>query len=276
MALGANFSGMMDEFRIHRRYVETPALGKYPLRGGRAESRTLDLGYTDSRVLKIEAFGGRTAGAEGFNAAGRVRNEYAGNGNLSFQDHSEVNFFIRISNESYRWNDVSWIPVKPGTDLPDSLRGRFVQIAADFYPGGDGESSPYLSEVDIVYRGAEPPLPPVQVTAVARDGAVELSWKASLSRDVGGYLVYYGTARGEYFGDNAIAGNAVQASPIDAGNRTSLRIEGLTNGTLYYFAVAAYNGPCILNGGTRAIAPKDGEFSRETAARPLLRAPEDG
>ena len=269
LSLGAHFSGMMDEFRIHRRYHEIPALGKYPSRGGRAESRTLDLGNTDSRLLKIEAFGGRTT-----SSMGKARNEYAGNGNLSFPDHSGVNFFVRMSNEPYRWNDSSWIPVRPGTELPGTLSGRYIQIAADFYPSGDGETSPYLSELRVIYHPAYPPPPPVQVIAAAKDGAVELTWRASPSRELGGYLVYYGTAQGEYFGDLAIPGNAVRGSPIDAGNRTSIRIEGLTNGTLYYFAVAAYNKQ-ILNDGRRRDLPEPGDFSREVAARPLHRPAED-
>jgi hypothetical protein len=78
---------------------------------------------------------------------------------------------------------------------------------------------------------------------------------------VGGYLVYYGTASGEYFGDLTSAG-----SPVDAGNRTSFRLEGLKNGTLYYFAVAAYN----TEPGRQVVEP--GAFSRETAARPLRMA----
>jgi hypothetical protein len=91
---------------------------------------------------------------------------------------------------------------------------------------------------------------------MARDGAVELSWKPSPDMDTAGYLVYYGNARGEYFGKDAILG----VSPLDAGNRTRLRIEGLDNGVLYYFAVAAYD---------RALPYHMGEFSREVSARPL-------
>jgi len=276
LTLGAHFAGIMDEFRIYRRYLETPALGKYPSKGGRAESRTLDLGSVNSRLLKIEAFGGRTT-----SMAGRVINEYAGNGSLIFQDHSGLNFFIRMNNEPYRWDDVPWIPVKPGTDLSGMFRGRYIQIAADFYPSADNETTPYLAELRVIYHPADPPPPPIQVIAAGKDGAVELSWKASPSRETGGYLVYYGTARGEYFGDRAIINNAVRVSPtemkspIDAGNRTSLRIEGLTNGTLYYFAVASYSRQ-ILDGEARMVVPEPGEFSREAAARPLLRPAGEG
>jgi hypothetical protein len=90
---------------------------------------------------------------------------------------------------------------------------------------------------------------------------VELSWRASPVRDLGGYLIYYGISAGEYFGDYGIMESALVKSPVNVGNRTSVRIEGLRNGTLYYFAVASYSG------GEPGI-PEPGVFSRETAARP--------
>jgi len=164
-----------------------------------------------------------------------------------------MRFFIRSSNISHNWNNVPWVPFNPGAEL--SVRGRYIQLAADFYPSWDGETSPYLSELRVIYMAAEPPLPPSLVIASAKDGAVELSWRASPSRDVGGYLVYYGTAKGEYFG---------QLSPIDVGNYTSIRIDNLNNGTLYYFAVAAYN-----NQERWMVFPDPGEFSRELIVRPL-------
>jgi hypothetical protein len=76
-------------------------------------------------------------------------------------------------------------------------------------------------------------------------------------------MVYYGTSRGEYFGEGAALG----ASPIDAGKRTGLRIDGLENGVLYYFAVAAYDRRDGMD-GSGGIA-HTGEFSREVSARPL-------
>jgi len=242
----------------------------------------MDLGNMDCRVLTIEAFGGLTGTLRQANSAGKVWNDYAGNSALCFSDHSELKFFIRISNNPYRWNDVPWIPFNPGIALPDSIRGRYVQIGVDFYPGEDGETSPYLSDLRVIYDAAEAPPPPTQIIAAARNGAVELSWKASPSRTVGGYLVYFGTAKGEYFGNSDILVSAACASPgitpveivspIDAGNRTSIRIDGLNNGTLYYFTVAAYNRPDNPKMGERVILPEPGEFSREVAARPLRMA----
>jgi hypothetical protein len=260
--LGGRYAGIIDEFRIYRVYLESPGLAKYPPEGGRVESRTLDLGGRRSRVLKIEALGGRISG--GHNSF--PENIYAGNAGLRFADHSEIQFFIRANDTPYRWNDIPWVPVEPGTELSGDLSGRYIQAAAAFYPSGDGETTPYLDELRIIYRTDEPPMPPTQLSALARDGAVELSWKASPGRDVGGYLIYYGTSSGEYFGDHAILdGAAVLPAvkpPVNVGNRTSVRIEGLRNGTLYYFAVAAYSA----GDGER---PEPGDFSREAAARPL-------
>jgi len=74
--------------------------------------------------------------------------------------------------------------------------------------------------------------------------------------DARGYLVYYGTSAGVYYGEGALRGE----SPIDAGNRTRLRIDGLQNGTLYFFSIAAYDDE-------RGNHP--GKFSKEVTARPL-------
>jgi hypothetical protein len=259
--LGSRFSGLIDEFRIRGNFLEKPGLRKYAV-DGRIETGAIDLGQGNSGILNVAAAGGRTSIQNGAS-----RNIYAGRGSFSFPDDSAIQFFIRAADTPYTWTDEDWRPFIPGADFSGSVRGRYVQIAADFYPSGDGNTSPYLEEIRITYRPDEPPLPPPLVIAAAEDGSVELSWKPSPDQDTAGYLIYYGTARGEYFGEDAILGK----SPINAGKRTSLRIEGLQNGALYYFAVAAYdweNG----SGGTftgSADPFHSGEFSREVRARPL-------
>jgi hypothetical protein len=169
-----------------------------------------------------------------------------------------IQFFIRAADSPYQWteDESEWLPFEPGTDFAGTVRGRYVQLAAAFYPSGDGEAAPYLDEIRIVYRRDDPPRPPSMVAALARDGAVDLSWRASPDADLSGYLVYFGAASGEYFGESALLG----ASPVNAGKRTSLRINGLENGTLYYFTVAGYDRNNPVNAG---------EFSREVSARPL-------
>jgi hypothetical protein len=246
-AAGSRFSGLMDEFIIRGGVGETPALHKYAGKG-RLETAVFDLGEGNSGVVRVEAAGGRT---------GTGGNIYGGGG-FSYPDNSAITFFVRAADSPYLWDEADWLPFTPGADLP-GIRGRYVQIAADFYPSGDGETSPYLEELRVVYLPDEAPLPPPSLNAFARDGAVELSWKPSPDRDTAGYLVYYGVRGGEYFGEDAILG----VSPINAGKRTSLRVEGLVNGRLYYFAVAAYDRE---NGQGSFHA---GEFSREAAARPV-------
>jgi hypothetical protein len=134
-----------------------------------------------------------------------------------------------------------------------------VQIAVDFYPSADGESSPYLDELHIVYLPGEPPLPPRNLTATAVDGGVMLRWRHSPDANAEGYLVYYSSTRGDLFGE----GSALGPSPLDVGRTNSFFIGGLTNGTLYYFRIASYD---------RITGTADyniGEFSGEVTARPL-------
>jgi hypothetical protein len=291
--LGKGYTGMMDEFRIHRRYAGRTGrdfgteggIQKYAPAGGRVETETIDLGEESGGILRLEALGGRIT-----LAGNRARNEYAGQGDFRFGDSSAVQFFLRTGDNPYRWTNADWQVVDPGTDLPPVFRGRYIQIAAVFYPSADGETSPYLEELRIVYRFQPPPPPPVRLSAVPRDGAVELSWPDSRAPGVDGYLVYYGIAPGEYFGREAFQGR----SPIDVGKRHTLRIEGLDNGTLYYFAVASYRagsgefppppadaaGPASLAGPANPANPTNsaspagtrlaGECSREVTARPLL------
>jgi hypothetical protein len=168
-----------------------------------------------------------------------------------------MHFFIRASDNPYRWED-SWLPVTPGADISGSVSGRYVQIAVDFYPSANGETSPYLETLSVTYLPDEPPLPPAQLTAVAMDGSVHLQWRNSPDQNAQGYLVYYGTSSDDYFGEDSLLG----PSPIDAGKHNKINIDGLKNGVLYYFRVAAY-------GGNDESSLHTGEFSREVRARPL-------
>jgi hypothetical protein len=244
--LGNGFSGLMDEFKIYGVSDSGPELQKYPLQGGRIETRALDLGAGNNGILKIEASGGRVSVRDA-----KINNEFRQNGRFRFSDDSEMQFFIRSSDNPYRW-DNPWRTVTPGAELTGIVQGRYMQLAVDFYPSANGETSPYLEELRIMYLPDEPPLPPSNVTAIALDGAVQLRWKSSPDKNTLGYLVYYGTASDDYFGEDAVLG----ASPINAGKQNTIYIDGLKNGTLYYFRVAAYTHDA-------------GEFSREVRARPL-------
>ena len=252
--VGSHFMGIMDEFKIHSAWLESPVVHKYPARGGRMETGAIDLGEGSSGVQRVDATGGRTA-IKGT----QVSSEFQENGRFRFADDSEMQFFIRAAENPYLWDETDWRSFTPGNSLAGTIRGRYVQVAVDFYPSADGETSPYLEALQIHYLPNEPPLPPASVIAVAEDGGVRLRWKNSPDTDTAGYLVYYGVTRDEYFSEDAAQG----ASPLDAGKRNTIVIDGLKNGTLYYFRIAAYDRR-DSNGAFHA-----GEFSREVSARPL-------
>ncbi len=232
LVIGPRYTGMLDEFRISGDLSDKKRNSRYPAEGGRAETRMLDLGTSNAETILLEAKTAEPGNSAAF-------------------------FFLRASESpDFRaGKDLDWIPVQDGKPLSEGLRGRWLQIAVTLYPDGDGEQSPILEELTVHYEQDAPPPPPSNVTAEIRDGAVELRWRPSPDPDLGGYLIYYGGARGEYFGNSSSAGS----SPIDVGQRTSFVVDGLRNGGLYYFAIAAYD---------RAPARHIGEFSREVSARP--------
>jgi len=257
--LGGNFAGMMDEFMVHGDFASNAVTRRYPLRGGRIVTRAIDLGAGNNQVLMLEATGGRTSVRNV-----RAASEFQRNGRFRFSDDSEMQFFVRASNNPFRW-DAPWQPVTPGQNITANVVGRYVQLAVDFYPSADGESTPYLEEVRIVFLRDEPPLPPTHLRAVAMDGAVHLTWRNSPNRNTQGYLIFYGTAENEFFGEGAMQG----ASPISVGTRNSVVIEGLQNGTLYFFRVAAYSHRGSNHLLDDTVAHHVGEFSNEARARPL-------
>ena len=251
--LGESYSGLMDELKIHTVFAGRSAVQKYASSGGRIETRAIDLGDDASSIVRLDVTGGR---------AGVIRNsfinEFRENGRFRFSDETQLNFFIRSGENPWLLHTKSWVNFTPG-EAVSGVQGRYVQIAADFYPSADCEASPYLEQINIIYMPGEPPFPPRNVTAVALDGGVQLRWKHSPDINTDGYLVYYSSVRGELFGEDAASG----PSPIDVGMSNGFLINGLQNGTLYYFRVAGYS----------RIAGMDrndiGEFSAEVTARPL-------
>lgn len=255
--LGENFSGLLDEFKIHNVFAGRSSIQRYHSSGGRMETQPLDLGENSSGVVKVDVTGGRTGGR-----GNSMVNEFRENGRFRFSDDSEMNFFIRVNNNPYLLHNSPWINFIPGVEIP-GIQGRFAQIAVDFYPSADGEITPYLENIRVIFLPGEPPLPPRNVTAVAVDGAVQLRWRHSPHINAAGYLVYYSAVRGELFGEGAIFNSLPSSSPIDVGMTNNVLIEGLENGTLYFFRIAAYETVT----GTESY--NIGEFSAEVTARPL-------
>lgn len=59
--------------------------------------------------------------------------------------------------------------------------------------------------------------------------ATTLAWDANTEPELAGYRIYYGTAPRTY------------GAPIDVGNVTTYKVQGLTRGQRYYFAATAYD-----------------------------------
>lgn len=253
LELGIRYTGLIDEFRTYTSYKEQAGMEKFAERGGSFRSKPMDMGTTNARIKKIDVSGGITS-----SESASMKNTFLGNNIHQFANNEALQFFVRTADNPYHWTheDTGWFSFVPGTELPENTCGKWMQIMVNMYPGGGQESSPYIDEIKISYLEDNAPPPPTMLYAQARDGAVDLSWKASSGADIGGYLVYYGTESEVYFGESAILG----VSPINAGISTSVHIDGLKNGTLYYFSVAAYD---------KAADPHIGEFSKEAAARPL-------
>ncbi len=70
---------------------------------------------------------------------------------------------------------------------------------------------------------------PTGLTASPGNGSILLTWNTVDGAE--GYILYYGISPGIY------------SQSIDLGNTASSSLTGLTNGTVYYFAVSAYTQP---------------------------------
>src|SRR4029450_13720551 len=64
---------------------------------------------------------------------------------------------------------------------------------------------------------------------IANAASLTLGWDANRESDLAGYVLYWGTQSGTY--------NSSQ----DVGRATQQQVNGLTDGTKYYFIVKAYN-----------------------------------
>ncbi len=231
--IGENYHGFMDEFRISKGVISDPVLSEFQNGYGRIETSMIDMGRNSSVLNRID-LQFDTPGDSDIQSYYKI-----------FKDYKDT----VISNSD-------WIPFLPGQYLPADTSGRFFQVRIDLFANGSGTKSPTIHSIHAEYRKNLPPLAPDYVKAFPGDGEVRLDWKGIGEPDVAGYLVYYGTRKGVYFGKEGREGS----SPIIVTGGTSITIHNLTNGRLYYFAVAAFD-----SAGSRY----PGALSGEISARPL-------
>ncbi|MFO8064242.1 MAG: LamG-like jellyroll fold domain-containing protein [Spirochaetota bacterium] len=232
--LGKSFVGFLDEFRLSSAFRDPPELGIYEPSGGSVVTRPLDLESTGARVTGFDA-------------------------ESAMPESSAVHFYYRTAEERLELENADpgsdWIPFEPGKELDEPIQTRFVQLRAELYPDGERREGPRLMNMQISYRPDTPPSPPTHLVAIPGDGEVTLIWRGAAESDLTGYEVFYGTRSGRYFGSGAEIGD----SPVSIGNTNEVTIDGLENGTLYFFAVAS-----------RDESSKDGTsvLSSEVTARP--------
>lgn len=233
-----SYTGWVDNFCIRRNSDNNENVAfLYPDEGGRFETDLFTLGKNGAEVLSVDAL-------------------------VTVPAQTWIEYYVRSSESPFDWTETQpeWKTFTPGDTL-NAVDGVWFQLAADLYPDGACSVTPSVSEFTVTYKEHEVPVTPYDLRAVAGDGYVDLSWAGTASNktsNTGGYMVYYGKRPGEYLGSDAAEGN----SPIYVGKDNSIRITGLENGKIYYFAVA----------GVSASSPEIiGQLSPEVYARPLRR-----
>jgi hypothetical protein len=239
LELASNYTGLLDEFAFLPRFVEKPVLVKYLPDGGTAVSPVYDLGATNSRLVSISA-AIRTPG------------------------DSAIHWTYRFADSAVSWTGThpEWKPFIPGQSLGAAATGRYVQVKMALYPDGSGEHTPVLSSLSFNYEPDLPPAPPSRIAATPGDGSISVYWSPAAEADVRGYMLYYGYAPGDYFGSDAVQGPSPVV--IRGADTSSALLTGLTNGRLYYVAVAGFDA---------ADPPHVGDLSREVTARPSRISP---
>jgi hypothetical protein len=239
LELAPNYTGLLDEFAFRPYFVDKPALVKYAPGGGTAVSPVYDLGTTNSQLVSISA-------------------------STRIPGDSAVHWSYRIADSAVSWTDTrpEWKPFIPGQFLGAAAKGRYAQIRMTLYPDGSGEHTPVVSSVTFNYEPDLPPAPPARISATPGDGSVSIYWSPASEADVRGYMLYYGYGPGDYFGNDAVQGPSPVV--IRGADTSSALLTGLTNGRLYYLAVAGFDS---------ADPPHVGDFSREVTARPSRISP---
>jgi hypothetical protein len=228
--IGEGFTGFLDEFSIERNPDGVMDLAPFSSEGGSAETSVIDLGSAGSSVLRIDA---------AWQAPG----------------DSAVFFYYRLGDGVEELDAAGWMPFAPGAVLPGKTTGQYMRVRVELFPDGRRSLTPRLVDFTIVYEKNEPPPPPSFVSAFAGDGEVRLRWSAVADARLQGYVVYYGSKPGVYDG----TGSSLGPSPLRLGKETSVRLEGLTNGKLYYFALSSYD---------EYSERLPGQFSKEVSSRP--------
>lgn len=244
LVFGETFTGKLDEIRIQDKFEKNFLTDKFKSQGF-VVLDPFDLKSSDAKLNLLTA-------------------------DIINDKNSEVFAYYRITEDitkMLQWKNTNeflldnflttsdWIAIPFNEDIITKCDGRYVQLAFNLLPGVRAAYTPKLGETTLYYSSYTKPLPPINLKAFPGDSQVTLTWDEAGDPNVQGYMVYYGTASGYYFGEKASIGN----SPADVGNENTIVLKNLENDTLYFFTVVAYDKARVANFSS---------FASEVIARP--------
>jgi fibronectin type 3 domain-containing protein len=185
---------------------------------------------------------GGSPNSENFDGSDEPPNSYNGGNPTSCANSGAIpNVQVTIGGITTSYLDTGQVLNTDGVDISHCLNGKFVSGRMD-------ESHPWAQ---IGAASVVVPTAPQSLAASAGSGSVSLTWNPPASNGGGtitGYDVYRGTSPG-----------GESATPVATNvTTTSFTNTGLTNGTTYYYTVAAVN--------SAGISPQ----SNEASATPVL------
>lgn len=240
--IGLRYTGRMDELAILKTATE-PERPDLFTESGTILFRCLDLKHSGSRIESV-SWKADTPEKSAVNGYYRLSEQ-----RLDFIDWNAAD---AADEESFTAAD-GWIPF-PSGDFPESVRGRYLQIAVSLIPDTAAEKAPRLDTVSVTYTPNTPPLPPVALTAIPGSGEITLDWVPAVDIRIRGYRISYGTAPGRY-----TESIDIENPEFTYEHHQQYTVKNLQNDIMYYFSVQPYDD---------APVRQYGDFSKEVSARP--------
>ncbi|MFW6362598.1 MAG: LamG-like jellyroll fold domain-containing protein [Spirochaeta sp.] len=230
--IGDRLFGLLDDFHISNAASPVPEIGEGTREPGFIVTEAISLGSARSQIQSVS-----------------VDTEQMG--------RTDIRSYYRIGHRLDASGSLQgeWRPVPSDGVIDSDQAAGYIQLKVDLLPDGEGHS-PRLHGIEIAYRELSPPIPPAGISITPDAEGLLVEWSPVFDETIGGYRVYYGTSPGRYFGEEAEIGS----SPVDVGQNTSVRLEGLSSDVLYYVTVVSYD---------RNDSSLESRFSREVSARPI-------
>lgn len=202
--IAPRFSGLLDELRIVREWIDPPPLRTYSSKSGTIASDIIDLSRNRGALQRIEA-------------------------QFQTPDQSEVKIEYRFSttrSDLIGSNGTAWVAAPLDQDIIPAPNGRFLQLRARLLPDGIGAQSPRLSSIEVVIERPAPLLAPRNPLVILPEQA--LAWEPPPDLRPLAYRVYYGPRPGYY------------PYRLEAGAQRRIQLPPLEPDSSYYFVIESY------------------------------------